>query len=438
MDTIFALSSGALPAGLAVVRLSGPGAGPALEALCGRLPAPRAASLATFRDTETGAAIDRGLALWLPGPASFTGEDCAELHCHGSRAVVARLYEVMTRRPGLRGAEPGEFARRAFANGKLDLTEVEGLSDLIQAETEAQRRQALALAGGALARLFEGWRAELIDLRAAIEARLDFADEGDVPDALPADFLDSVRLLRAEMAELMAGHRMAERVRTGFRVALVGRPNVGKSTLLNVFAGRDVAIVTPEPGTTRDVLEVPLDLGGYPVILCDTAGLRDAASLAESEGVRRARASAERADLVLLLDDGVGEPPEPDFVGAPVWRVCTKSDLRQLAPSSPQLAPRFAVSAKTGEGIDRLQAALTEAAAAGASPSAEAALARPRQLAAVRRADAAIALILQEPQPDEVAADLLRQASDEIGRLTGRVDVEDVLDRLFAEFCIGK
>jgi tRNA modification GTPase len=438
MDTIFALSSGALPAGVAVVRLSGPAAGPVLEALCGRLPEPRVATLSAFRDPQTGGSIDRGLALWLPGPASFTGEDCAEFHCHGSRAVIARLYEVLSRQPGLRIAEPGEFARRAFHNGKLDLTEVEGLSDLIQAETEAQRRQALALAGGALARLLEGWRAELIGLRAAIEARLDFADEDDVPEALPADFFDRVRTLRAGMAELIAGHGAAERVRTGFRVALVGRPNVGKSTLLNAFAGRDVAIVTEEPGTTRDVLEVPLDLGGYPVILCDTAGLREAASLAETEGVRRARLSAERADLVLLLDDMEG-PPEPDFAGAPVWRVRTKIDLvDELGANIVGVGAKFAVSARTREGLGRLQAALAGAAAEGAAPDAEAVLARPRQLAAVRRAEAALAVVLDGGKPDEVIADLLRQASDEIGRLTGRVEVEDVLDRLFAEFCIGK
>lgn len=437
MDTIFALSSGALPAGVAVVRISGPAAGPVLAALCGRLPEPRAAALVWLHEPETGARVDRGLALWFPAPVSFTGEDCAELHCHGSRAVVARLYDVLSRQPGLRMAEPGEFARRAFHNGKLDLTEVEGLSDLIQAETEAQRRQALALAGGALSTLLEDWRGELIGLRAAMEARLDFADEDDVPEALPVDFSERVRRLRAAMAELMAGHRAAERVRTGFRVALVGRPNVGKSTLLNAFAGRDVAIVTEEPGTTRDVLEVPLDLRGYPVILSDTAGLRDTVSLAETEGVRRARLSAEGSDLVLLLDDGASGAPEPVFAAAPVWRVRTKVDLAD-GSAGPSDGTKFSISAKTGDGLDSLQGALAQAAAEALPDGGEALLARPRQVAALRRADAALAAVLEGGKPDEVVADLLRQASDEIGRLTGRVDVEDVLDHLFAEFCIGK
>lgn len=430
MDTIYALSSGALPSGVAVVRLSGPRAGDILVALGGPLPRPRCCELRTFRDPTGAAAIDRGLAVWFPGPASFTGEDIAEIHVHGGKAVVGAVARSLAGL-GARLALPGEFARRAFENGKLDLTEVEGLADLIAAETETQHRQALGSAGGALARRAEDWRSRLIDLRAEIEARLDFSDEADVSEGLPSRFWNAVGELRRELAEAIASASAGERVREGFRVAILGRPNAGKSTLLNALAKRDVAIVTEEAGTTRDVLEVPLNLAGYPVLVSDTAGLREAASEAEREGVRRAEAAAGSADLVLWLQaPGTEAEALPVRSEAPVWRVRTKADLCP-APEPGDLA----VSAVTGAGLEELIGRIGALAAEvmGREP---ALVTRQRQREAI--ADALRSLDGIDCAAEEVAADLLRSAGDAIGRLSGRIGVEDVLDRLFAEFCIGK
>jgi tRNA modification GTPase len=428
-DTIYALSSGRVPAGVAVVRLSGPEAGPTLAALCRVLPEPRRASLRTFRAAD-GSILDKGLALWLPGPGTETGEDLAELHLHGSAAVIRATFDSLSKR-GLRAARAGEFSRRAFGNGKLDLTQLEGLADLVSAETDAQRRQALAQAGGGLRKRAELWREELIRLRAEIEARLDFSDEGDVDD-LPAGFWARCESVRQEIAAVVASAKAGERLREGFRVALLGRPNVGKSSLLNALARRDVAIVTPEAGTTRDVLEVPMDLGGYPVVLFDTAGIREAQSAAEQEGVKRARRAGETADLVLWLSDCSSNDeavaPEP---GPEVWRVRSKADLAKPGSRRPALF----VSAVTGEGIDELLRGLAvkaETELAGGNSL----VARERQREALAAAETALADL--SGKPDEVAADLLRSASEAIGRLTGAVDVEEVLDRLFGEFCIGK
>ncbi|MBZ8133524.1 tRNA uridine-5-carboxymethylaminomethyl(34) synthesis GTPase MnmE, partial [Afifella sp. IM 167] len=349
MDTIFALSSGALPAGVAVVRFSGAGSRQALEALAGSLPEPRRASLRTLRDSD-GEAIDQALIVWMPGPSSFTGEDCAEIHCHGSRAVIARLVESVAERDGLRGAEPGEFARRAFLNGRIDLTEAEGLGDLIGAETEAQRRQALAQAGGAMAGQLASWRERLVGLLGEAEAGLDFADEADVAEGLSATFWKDLQSLADEIGEVLAGATFAERVREGFRIVIAGPPNAGKSTLLNAFARRDVAIVSPEAGTTRDLVSVELSLGGYPVTLVDTAGLRETPSEAESLGVARARKAAEAADLVLRLSEGrphFGEGSESD------WMVETKADVAG-GPCGELGARRFRISAVTGVGLAEL------------------------------------------------------------------------------------
>ena len=327
----------------------------------------------------------------------------------------------------LRLARPGEFIRRAFQNGKLDLTEVEGLADLVAAETEVQRRQAAGQARGVLAARAEAWREALIDLRAEIEARLDFSDEGDVGEALPADFETRIAALKLDMAAAVAGAGAAERVRDGFRVAILGRPNAGKSSLLNALARRDVAIVTPEAGTTRDVLEVPLDIHGYPVLLFDTAGLRESVSLAEAEGVRRARLTAETADLVLWLEDATLDPaPCPAISERPTWRIATKVDL---APG------RDGISVVTGAGLGDLVERLGAAAAEAMGPG-NALVTRQRQREAI---ESAIAALADDPgAATEIKADLLRAASEAIGRLSGRVDVEDVLDRLFREFCIGK
>lgn len=429
MDTIYALSSGAVPSGVAVIRISGPRAELALLALTPTLPEPRSAELRTLRKPDH-SIIDQGLVLWFPAPRSETGEDMVELHVHGGRAVVQAIFAVLSARL-LRMAEPGEFIRRAFENGKLDLTEVEGLADLIAAETEVQRRQAVGQAAGALARRAERWRETLIDLRAEIEARLDFSDEGDVPEILAPDFWPRVRELKSEIDEAIGTAAAAERVREGFRVAILGPPNAGKSSLLNALSHREVAIVTDEPGTTRDVLEVPLDLHGYPVLLYDTAGLRESDSRAETEGVRRARRTAGDADLLLWLSDCEAPvAPPPDLPERPLLNISTKIDLAPSAPGSD-----LGISLITRSGLIELTEKLTQTAADSLGPG-NALVTRQRQKDALLQA--AEALGNAEGKPDEVAADLLRAASNAIGRLSGRVDVEDVLDRLFSEFCIGK
>lgn len=429
MDTIYALSSGAVPSGVAVIRISGSRCGEAVLALTHPLPEPRRAVLRTLR-TAKGEIIDQGLVLWFAGPKSETGEDMAELHLHGGRAVVQAVFNVLAGQ-GLRLAEPGEFARRAFQNGKLELTAVEGLADLIAAETEVQRRQAVGQAGGALARRAETWRERLLDLRAEIEARLDFSDEGDVTRELPSGFQLKIDRLRSEMAEAVAGAVSGERVRDGFRVAILGRPNAGKSSLLNALSQREVAIVTEEPGTTRDVLEVPLDLGGYPVILFDTAGIREADSKAEAEGVRRARRTAENSDLVIWLQDSTGESePAPALPDRPTWQVFTKIDL-----SRSMYEAALGISVVSGAGLSELTERLRQAAEQSLGAG-NALVTRQRQRHAIE--EALEALKSAPALTDEVTADLLRRASEAIGRLTGRVGVEDMLDRLFSEFCIGK
>lgn len=377
--------------------------------------------------------------LWLPGPSSATGEDMAELHVHGSRAVVQALFAELAAL-GLRMAEPGEFARRSFANGKMDLTEVEGLADLIAAETEIQLRQAVGQAigvgGGALAKRAEAWRESLIILRAEMEARLDFSDEGDVADPLPAGLRDTMAGLRDDLRAALADAARGERVREGFRVAILGRPNAGKSSLLNALSRRDVAIVTQEAGTTRDVLEVPLDIDGHPVVVFDTAGLREARSAAEAEGVRRARRAAESADLVLWLEDCRREPEDPPRTGGgPVWRVRTKIDLEAGRANQGEDAGALRISTKSGAGLSALVRRVGEA-AADSLGGGNALVTRRRQADAIAAALLAVESALAEE--DEIAADLLRAASEAIGRLSGRVDVEDVLDQLFGTFCIGK
>src|SRR3954469_16058884 len=313
-DTIFALSSGRPPAAIAVVRISGPRSRNALEQLIGRVPEPRKAALAHVRDPATGELIDQALALWFPGPHSETGEDTVELQLHGGRAVIAAVLAALGKLDGFRLAEPGEFTRRAFENGRLDLTQVEALADLVFAETQAQRRQAFQQLRGLLGNRAEAWRRQVIEAQALVEAGIDFSDEGDVPQGLVARALDIVRPLAAEIAQAVAGAGRGERLREGLWVAIAGPPNVGKSTLLNRIAKREAAIVSPIAGTTRDVIEVHLDLDGYPVTLLDTAGIRDSVDPVEQEGVRRARARAAEADLVLWVVDAtnVAEPGRSD------------------------------------------------------------------------------------------------------------------------------
>jgi tRNA modification GTPase len=387
-----------------------------------------------------GAILDQGLVVFFPGPGSFTGEDVAELHLHGGRAVVAAVLAELGRLPGFRPAEAGEFTRRAFANGRLDLTQVEGLADLILADTEHQRRQAIRQAGGGLGRLYEDWRQRLIAARALVEAELDFADEDDVPPAVGTRAWGEVAAVAAAMAEHLADRR-GERLREGAEVVVLGPVNSGKSSLINAVARRDVAIVTPEPGTTRDMIEVRLDLDGFPVTLVDTAGLREAEGAVEREGIRRAAARADAADLVLWLGDATAPAVAPPPLPGPVLRVCTKADLL-VAPEDRARAAAahdFLISSASGEGVPALLAAVTARAMAALSPGESALMTRARHRAAVTAAaEALVAALVEDGRALELRAEDLRRASDALARVTGRIDVEDLLDVIFRDFCIGK
>lgn len=422
--TIFALSSGAPPAAIAVIRVSGPRAGEALCSLTGGIPAPRRASYRTLRD-RAGDVLDRALVLWLPGPGSATGEDMAELHCHGGRAVVAAVERALSAIPELRRATPGEFTRRAFANGRIDLAEAEGLADLLTAETELQRKSALAMAGGAVSRVLEGWRERLIVASAAVEAVLDFADEEDAA-ALPEDFSDRLEALRGEIGVWLARPR-AEALRDGFRVVLAGPPNSGKSTLFNALVEEEAAIAAPMAGTTRDVLTKPVALEGVPFLFADTAGLRDqTADPIEAIGIGRARSALEGADLVLWLGaDGEGPP------GA--WDLETMADLDSRARKR---EPRHRVSAVTGAGIRALRTDLVAAARASLPRPGEAAL-NARQHRLLGEAEAALSRAGSSLDPLLVAENL-RVARLAFDALLGRTTTEDMLDALFGRFCIGK
>lgn len=419
-DTIFALSSGAPPAGIAVVRISGPGADGALMALAGRLPAPRRASAATLRDAA-GEELDRALVLWVPGPATTTGENIVELHLHGGRAVVAAVEAALAAIPGLRRAVPGEFTRRAFTNGRIDLAEAEGLADLLGAETELQRRAALAMAGGALSRQVEHWRGRVLSLSAAIEAVLDFGDEDDVGE-LPEGIADSLGTLAGELAEWLGAPR-SEPLREGFRVALAGPPNAGKSSLFNALLESEAAITAPTPGTTRDVIERSVAIEGVPFTLVDTAGLRSGtADAIEAVGIERAREALGRADLVLWLGSE-GEGP------AGSWEIAPKCDMQASAKTN-----AIAVSAWSGAGLAALKAALVERARTALPKPGQAAL-NTRQHALL--AEAHTALCAPEGDP-LLLAEQLRAARSAFDRLVGRAGTEDMLDALFGRFCIGK
>ncbi|ASP35160.1 tRNA uridine-5-carboxymethylaminomethyl(34) synthesis GTPase MnmE [Labrenzia sp. VG12] len=447
-DTIFALSSGAVPSGVAVIRVSGPRTREIVECLCGRLPEPRKAMLSRLAHPQTGDVLDEALVLYFEGPASFTGEDVAEFQCHGGRAVVAGLLSVLSGFNDCRPAEAGEFTRRAFDRGRMDLTEVEGLADLIAAETESQRRQALRQMGGALGTLYENWRKRLIHMRAMIEADFDFADEEDVPGSVADEVWKEASGLHGEIADHLVRSKSGERLRSGLQVVLMGAPNAGKSSLLNAIAGRDVAIVTEEAGTTRDVIEVHLDLGGYPVTLVDTAGLRQTDGIVEREGIRRAEEKGRSADLILWavepdgveLNDPAAGLPEDLRSHVPVWTVRTKSDLETLPEQdSSGTIQEIACSSKSADGMTPLFTRLTrfaeETISLGEAPLAT----RERHrhyltecLAGLRTA------VESEHLPGELRAEDLRRAADALGRITGRIDVEDLLDVIFRDFCIGK
>jgi len=440
--TIFALSSAPGRAGVAIIRVSGAGAANTLKALAGELPEPRHAQLATLRDPKSGEPLDQAIVLWFPGPHSFTGEDVAEFHLHGGRAVIQGVVDALGRLTGLRPAEAGEFARRAFENGKLDLTEIEGLADLINADTESQRRQALRQTEGALGAMYDRWRNELIAAVAHIEAALDFSDEADVPEQVSARARPAVEGLAREIAGHLDDRHRGERLRHGFRVLLAGPPNAGKSSLLNALARRDAAIVSQEPGTTRDVIEVHLDLGGLPVTVMDTAGIRRAQGEVEREGVARTFARAEDADLIVWLVDATAPvwevPDELRESGADLVTVLNKIDLEKPEMRKGIAVQSVELSAKNGVNIDALTALIEARAIEGLGVGEAPSLTRARHRIELESAHEALARFLEGPLELELRAEDLRQAVQAIGRITGRVDVEDVLDRIFGEFCIGK
>jgi tRNA modification GTPase len=443
-DTIFAPATAAGRAAVAVVRLSGPGTAEAVCALAGRLPAARRASLRRLKDRR-GRKIDQALVLWLPGPGSYTGEDSAELHVHGGPAVVSALLEALAAE-GLRLAEPGEFTRRAFEHGKLDLAQAEGVADLVEAETEQQRRQALSQLEGRLSNVQARWREALTEALAYFEAAVDFPDE-----ALPADVAARARPVLQQLAtELDAGVADAERgerVREGYRVAIVGAPNAGKSSLLNALAGRDAAIVTATPGTTRDVIEVPVVLAGYKVLLADTAGLRDTPEEIEAEGVRRARAWADGADLRLWLVDGsVAELPGlPEEVGEGDLCLITKRDL-PVGPAgawAAEVARRMGIAAAevTARGpsdMAWLKQTLAERVVADLAGAELPSATRLRHRELLMEAATRVRQALAEDEALELAAEDVRLAARALDRITGRIDPEQVLGRIFSTFCIGK
>ncbi|WP_404400954.1 tRNA uridine-5-carboxymethylaminomethyl(34) synthesis GTPase MnmE [Pelagibacterium halotolerans] len=432
-STIAALSSGSLPSGVAIIRLSGPKALRAVQTLCGDIPAPRKLGLRTLRDPETGDPLDQGLVATFPAPHSFTGEDCAELQVHGSPAGVKAILGALTAMEGIALAGPGDFTRRAFENGKLDLTAIEGLGDLIAAETESQRKQALARLSGALAEKITLWRDALIDARAEIEAHLDFADEDDVPQDLPRDFGPRLARLASDIESVLAGYADGRIVREGFRIVLAGPPNAGKSSLLNALAGSDLAIVTDEAGTTRDTKDVAIDLGGQLVIVTDTAGLRETTSKAEAAGIARTGRALDLADLVLWLEaPDVAPMPLPESQSA-LWRLATKADL-QNDPSP----DTFAISVVSGTGLKTLISRLKshiETRLSGAETGLVSHL-RDRQALETARDHIHRAIALADRA--ELCAEELRLTSDALARLVGLIDTEAVLDRLFAGFCIGK
>ncbi len=422
-----------------MVRVSGPQAGSVLTSLAGKLPAPRVATRALLRDVGQ-RPIDDAVVLWFPGPASATGEDVAEFHVHGGRAVLAALFAALAGFENVRPAEPGEFTRRGFENGKLDLTEAEGLDDLIHADTDRQRRQALRQLKGLLGDKVRDWRAGIIEASALIEAGIDFSDEGDVPAELIAPAMAKIKALLAEIQDVLAAQGRSERLRDGLVVAIAGPPNVGKSTLMNALARREVAIVSPHAGTTRDVIEVQLDLDGYPVTVIDTAGIRETDDPVEQEGVRRARARAADADLVLWLSDS--PDPEAGHQGAaPVWRVRNKIDLeaggRPMAQAGTGAA--FQISASRGDGLAELISALVGFAQETFGGSEGGLIGRTRQRKLLEQTAASLRSSIEVAgQGEELAAEELRTAVHSLGRLLGRVDVEDILDKIFREFCVGK
>ncbi len=438
LDTIFARASGAGRAALTVLRVSGPGVPEVLRELAGPLPRPRMASLRHLRCPDQGEVLDHALLLWFPGPRSYSGEDMAELHLHGGPAVLADVTQALLRL-GCRPAQPGEFTRRAFLHGKLDLTQAEAIHDVVEAETSAQRRQALRQAEGALRRLYAGWTERATRILAHQEAAIEF-EMDDLPSDLSAQARETARALAAEIAAHLDDGSRGERLRDGLAIAIVGAPNAGKSSLLNALVGCEAAIVSARPGTTRDVVECRLDLDGIPATLADTAGLRESEDEIEREGMRRSRLRAEEADIVLALF-AADLPADPETLAllraARIGvAVASKADLAASPPALGDI-PLLPTSARTGEGLDTLRAKLAALARDCAGLSETPRLTRERHRAALSEALARLEEGATAPLP-ELAAEAWRSAVLALGRLTGRVDVEQVLDVVFGDFCIGK
>jgi tRNA modification GTPase len=440
IETIFAPSSGGLPSAVAIVRVSGPSAGQVVESLTGRaVPTPRKAVLRHVRD-EDGGVIDEALVLFWRGPASFTGEDVVEFHLHGGRAVLAKMLAVLGRFPACRPAEAGEFTRRAFLNGRLDLTAIEALGDLVASETEAQRRAAVGQLAGDLRRRCDVIAARLLRVRALLEAAIDFSDESDVPAEIVAEAMALVEVAGGEVRTLLATGRPAERLRDGLTVVLAGAPNAGKSSLLNALAGRDVAIVSEEAGTTRDILAVDLDLSGYPVRVIDTAGLREAAGVVEREGVRRARDRAATADLVLLLvpTDDASAAPDVDTT-APIWRLRSKADLGPTVHGAvDNEAELLAITTVSPGGLDELLARMTAFAASHLRVGEGALLLQARQRGLLEACAESLEAAGISGDDIELVAEEIRRASDALAGITGAVSTEAMLGEIFGRFCIGK
>ena len=433
-DTIFALSSGGLPSGVAVIRLSGPQVREAIIALAGDIPEPRRAVLRNLRNSE-GVTLDHGLVLFFTEPASFTGEDSAEFQIHGGKAVASAILHALAAVPGLRQAEAGEFSRRAFINGKIDLTGAEGLADLIAAETEAQRRLAIENVDGGQKSLYDTWRTRLLNARALIEAELDFSDESDVIETISNTSLKALRQLANDIQLHIDGFSAAEIIRDGFKVVLIGAPNAGKSSLLNALAKREVAIVTDTPGTTRDLIEVSLDLQGIKVIITDTAGIRQTEDNVEKIGVGKALEAAQKADLVLKLFDQNADKIDCSIETSTdsFYSVATKIDL-------PQHHTRdfdYGISAVTGEGMEQLVDAIASRAQTATTSTSNIIPTRLRHVTLLRSTQESILQACEAREP-ELQAEELRHASDSLGKITGSVDVEELLGVIFSEFCIGK
>lgn len=435
-ETIFALSSGRLPSGVAVVRMSGPGTRMVLTEVAGSVPEERRASYRAIRSRK-GEILDRGLVIFLPGPRSFTGEDSAELQLHGGKAVVAAVLELLGSFDDFRHAEAGEFTRRAFLNGRLDLVGAEALADLISAETEAQRRFAAANAEGAQSALYKEWRRRIVHARAMIEAELDFSDEADVPGSVSDQVWADMRALAKEIGTHLAGYHSAEIIRDGFQVVILGAPNAGKSSLLNALARREAAIVTEEPGTTRDLVEVALDLKGIKVVLVDTAGIREGAGRIEAIGIERALARAEKADLILQLQ-ALDEPVKVEVTGTGRRiLVGTKSDLS--APDARVGDYDVLISVREEQGIEQLLDLIGQHASLASGAIGDILPSRIRHVALLTKCAESLTIAIEkEFMPLELRAEELRDASASLGKISGAVDVEDLLDTIFSEFCIGK